>query len=1014
MTLSTSARDTISAVGKAAVKTVGSIGGIAPVSKGATIGQVSGGAVIVQIPKGRLSAFAGELSYADLIRAETTRAEAAEGGIQDQIDGLGVSVGAVEQQAQADLAAAQAAIDQALADEAAARAAADTLETQARQDLSATISAALAQATADIQAAQDAAAAALATAEADITQARADASAALAAAQADLQTAIDAVQASSDGVAASLTTETNERIAGDSAEVTARTTAIAGVQSDIGIVAADLTNEQQVRATNDAAEVSAREAAVAGVQDGLDTVTAGLANEESARATGDAAETSARQSAVAAVQDGVDQVSADLTAELQTRATNDAAETSARQTAISGVQDQIATTNAALTGEATTRAANDLAETQARQTAVSQVQQGVDTVNAALTAEEGTRATNDTAETNARTAAVSDLQGQIATTNAALTNEATTRAADDLAETQARQTAVAQVQGNVDQVNAALTAEEGTRATNDTAETNARTAAVSDLQGQVNATNGALTNEATTRAADDAAEASTRSTAVAGLQDGLNSANAAISNEESARTSAVAAEATARLSLSTTLSAAFGPIKTWTQSTAPTFDQMFPVGVQSCPVANLTGTAGIGKWTNTGRTQDNPWLDSGSWAPTGERSVATLLHGTFAPDATYECFDLNGYGQFHGVVPGATYEVSAYTGAHRCRVFIGIDFMDANGQWCGGTHSSSYLGGAPGENRAEKSGGNSLSDFKRLWCRCVAPANAVYAYIYTRGDNSGFGGQSDPYQFITRPMFARVRADIPGPIDWQPFQRPIWYNSSDSNKPYVWNGINSVGFEAKPDARIDTNTTNISQLFSTTNGYAAMWGVQIDTNGKVVGRVQLNGQNGTSSFDVLATSFTVSMPGYSSPIFEVGNVNGSPKIVMRADVFQDDSVGTSAISPNAITRDAISTGANCDSGSVGVTFKANARTIYLTGIYAGNDVLAGGGAAQINIIVNGSTYYYQGVPRVPFGSSYYGATIVTIAYPVPATDTSATIQCTVTGISGGLGRCTIMMDTRLK
>ena len=942
MTLSTSARDTISAVGKAAVKTVGSIGGIAPVSKGATIGQVSGGAVIVQIPKGRLSAFAGELSYADLIRAETTRAEAAEGGIQDQIDGLGVSVGAVEQQAQADLAAAQAAIDQALADEAAARAAADTLETQARQDLSATISAALAQATADIQAAQDAAAAALATAEADITQARADASAALAAAQADLQTAIDAVQASSDGVAASLTTETNERIAGDSAEVTARTTAIAGVQSDIGIVAADLTNEQQVRATNDAAEVSAREAAVAGVQDGLDTVTAGLANEESARATGDAAETSARQSAVAAVQDGVDQVSADLTAELQTRATNDAAETSARQTAISGVQDQIATTNAALTGEATTRAANDLAETQARQTAVSQVQQGVDTVNAALTAEEGTRATNDTAETNARTAAVSDLQGQ------------------------------------------------------------------------VNATNGALTNEATTRAADDAAEASTRSTAVAGLQDGLNSANAAISNEESARTSAVAAEATARLSLSTTLSAAFGPIKTWTQSTAPTFDQMFPVGVQSCPVANLTGTAGIGKWTNTGRTQDNPWLDSGSWAPTGERSVATLLHGTFAPDATYECFDLNGYGQFHGVVPGATYEVSAYTGAHRCRVFIGIDFMDANGQWCGGTHSSSYLGGAPGENRAEKSGGNSLSDFKRLWCRCVAPANAVYAYIYTRGDNSGFGGQSDPYQFITRPMFARVRADIPGPIDWQPFQRPIWYNSSDSNKPYVWNGINSVGFEAKPDARIDTNTTNISQLFSTTNGYAAMWGVQIDTNGKVVGRVQLNGQNGTSSFDVLATSFTVSMPGYSSPIFEVGNVNGSPKIVMRADVFQDDSVGTSAISPNAITRDAISTGANCDSGSVGVTFKANARTIYLTGIYAGNDVLAGGGAAQINIIVNGSTYYYQGVPRVPFGSSYYGATIVTIAYPVPATDTSATIQCTVTGISGGLGRCTIMMDTRLK
>lgn len=98
MTLSTSASETISAVGKASVKTVGSVGGIAPASKGVTVAQVNGGSAIVQVSKGRLSAFAGELSYADLIGAETERAEAAEGLLQDHIDGLGVLV---EQNAQA-------------------------------------------------------------------------------------------------------------------------------------------------------------------------------------------------------------------------------------------------------------------------------------------------------------------------------------------------------------------------------------------------------------------------------------------------------------------------------------------------------------------------------------------------------------------------------------------------------------------------------------------------------------------------------------------------------------------------------------------------------------------------------------------------------------------------------------------------------------------------------------------------------------------------------------------------
>jgi hypothetical protein len=434
----------------------------------------------------------------------------------------------------------------------------------------------------------------------------------------------------------------------------------------------------------------------------------------------------------------------------------------------------------------------------------------------------------------------------------------------------------------------------------------------------------AITSEASTRASADAAETSARTSAVSSLQGQIDSANAAIAGEQSTRASAISAEATARLTLSTTLSAQANQKRTFRTATEPTFAELFPPNVQACAVANLKpsdGTTGIGAWTNTARTlaEFGLWY-GGTWNLLGEASVAVRLQGAWT--GAYECFDLNEFGQCRDVVPGQRYEFSVYTGAHRCRVYAFILWCDASDNDIMSSDSTGFNGlyGLGGVNDGEKNGGgsNSLSDWKRLGVIAQAPAGATVARLIVRADNQGASavGQSDPYVFACRPYFGLARNDQTTFTDWQPFQPATWIKTSENNKPYAWSGIWGAHWVAAADTRIDSNTTNISQLFSSTNGIAAMWGVQIDTNGKVIGRVQLNGSNGTSSFDVLATSFTVSMPGYSSPIFEVGNVGGTPKITMRADVIQDNSVTDGKVSSVALNSAVSSTGTG---GSVSVT-----------------------------------------------------------------------------------------------
>jgi hypothetical protein len=80
----------------------------------------------------------------------------------------------------------------------------------------------------------------------------------------------------------------------------------------------------------------------------------------------------------------------------------------------------------------------------------------------------------------------------------------------------------------------------------------------------------------------------------------------------------------------------------------------------------------------------------------------------------------------------------------------------------------------------------------------------------------------------------------------------------------------------------------------------AKWGVSIDGNGRIIGRVNLDGANGTSEFSVLATTFEVSDAGTSLPVFTISG----GKVKFTGDVEIDGSllVGTlNAVSITAAT-----------------------------------------------------------------------------------------------------------------
>ena len=127
------------------------------------------------------------------------------------------------------------------------------------------------------------------------------------------------------------------------------------------------------------------------------------------------------------------------------------------------------------------------------------------------------------------------------------------------------------------------------------------------------------------------------------------------------------------------------------------------------------------------------------------------------------------------------YELSIYTGAHRCRVIIDVDFWDANGNHLGGGINRSVVNG--GENNAEISGGILLGSYKRIGMFVTAPANAATSrFLCWKSETKP--GYTDSYLFACLPYYGVAGA---GQTELSP-----WSEGSSSINTQITNNNTST------------------------------------------------------------------------------------------------------------------------------------------------------------------------------------------------------------------------------
>lgn len=196
--------------------------------------------------------------------------------------------------------------------------------------------------------------------------------------------------------------------------------------------------------------------------------------------------------------------------------------------------------------------------------------------------------------------------------------------------------------------------------------------------------------------------------------------NAAIKTEELTRANQIEAEATARQTLAASIAGNGGN------------------AIENSEFAtSLTG------WASAWNTPNPMTLERAAPAWTLGNGSLVLYEGTGpAPDPNMYGVAINT--ARIEVVAGRRYQVSGYTGAHRCRVLITVNFYDSSNNIVGALTT--------GSNDAETPGGPLLSHWKRLGAFGVAPAGSVYA-IFNFLKYTTKSGNVNSAGFLARPMF---------------------------------------------------------------------------------------------------------------------------------------------------------------------------------------------------------------------------------------------------------------------
>lgn len=135
------------------------------------------------------------------------------------------------------------------------------------------------------------------------------------------------------------------------------------------------------------------------------------------------------------------------------------------------------------------------------------------------------------------------------------------------------------------------------------------------------------------------------------------------------------------------------------------------------------------------------------------------------------------------VEAGVRYQMSFYSGAHRC---IGIGYIywhNAAGAFIGASQT--------GTNNSEMPGGKLLAGYKRLSVFAVPPTQAVSASVIMRAQALS-PSQNNPFLFVARPYFGTAKADQIEPSDWAAWNEPPIFAAMQA-KGVVWADADGEG-----------------------------------------------------------------------------------------------------------------------------------------------------------------------------------------------------------------------------
>ena len=113
------------------------------------------------------------------------------------------------------------------------------------------------------------------------------------------------------------------------------------------------------------------------------------------------------------------------------------------------------------------------------------------------------------------------------------------------------------------------------------------------------------------------------------------------------------------------------------------------------------------------------------------------------------------------VIVGKKYIASVYTGAHRCKVYIYMQFLNSSGVVVG----TSTVDSLQSVNDDEFYGGQYLNYYKRVYSVGTAPTGAVTAYVAIIKEDTK-AGFTDSYMFCTKAMLEEAHVNQTTPSSW--------------------------------------------------------------------------------------------------------------------------------------------------------------------------------------------------------------------------------------------------------